>query len=119
MRQAGRRRLAALALSAALALAPLSAAQPETLPPAEASIAAAGLEGASTGYIVADLDGGAVLASRRADEAFLPASTARSPPPSRRSRSWAASTASRRASGFPATGSIWWAAAIRCSPWRT
>ena len=78
LRQAGRRPLAALALSAALALAPLSAAQPETPPPsAEASIAAAGLEGASTGYIVMDLDGGAVLASRRTDEAFLPASTAK------------------------------------------
>ena len=109
LRQAGRRPLAALALSAALVLAPLSAAQPETPPPsAEASIAAAGIEGASTGYIVMDLDGGAVLASRRADEAFLPASTAR-----------ISSAASRRASGVPATGSIWWAAATRCSPWRT
>ncbi len=78
MRQAARGRLAALALSAALALAPLSAAQPETLPPpAEALIAAAGLEGTGTGYIVVDLDDGAVLASRRADEAFLPASTAK------------------------------------------
>ncbi|MCY3672596.1 MAG: D-alanyl-D-alanine carboxypeptidase [Alphaproteobacteria bacterium] len=78
LRRAGRRPLAALALSVALALPPLSAAQPETPPPsAEASIAAAGLEDASTGYIVMDLDGGAVLASRRADEAFLPASTAK------------------------------------------
>ncbi len=78
MRRAGRRPLAALALSAALALPPLSAAQPETPPPpAEALIAAAGLEGAGTGYVVIDLDGGAVLASRRADEAFLPASTAK------------------------------------------
>ncbi len=77
LRRAGRRPLAALALSAALALWPPAAALPETPPPAEALIAAAGLPGASTGYIVTDLDGGAVLASRRVDEAFLPASTAK------------------------------------------
>ena len=61
-----------------LALLPVSAAQPEAAPPpGEAPVAAAGLEGARTGYIAIDLDGGAVLASRRADEAFLPASTAK------------------------------------------
>ena len=53
---------AALAFCAALALFPL---------------AAAGLEGAQTGYIVTDLDGGAVLAAQRPDEPFLPASTAK------------------------------------------
>ena len=48
------------------------------LPPSAGEvIASAGLEGARTGYIVTDLEGGAVLASRRADEAFLPASTAK------------------------------------------
>lgn len=81
-----RRGLAALALCAVLALLPVSAARSETLPPpppppppapAEAAVAAAGLEGASTGYIVTDLADGAVLASQRADEAFLPASTAK------------------------------------------
>ena len=46
-------------------------------PPAEEPIAAAGLDGARVGYIVADLDSGNVLVSRRADEAFLPASTAK------------------------------------------
>ena len=50
----------------------------KALPPsAEEVIASAGLEGARTGYIVTDLEGGAVLASRRVDEAFLPASTAK------------------------------------------
>ncbi len=58
------RRPGALALCGALALSPL---------------AAAGLEGvgADTGYIVTDLDDGAVLAAQRADDAFLPASTAK------------------------------------------
>ena len=76
-----RRRRPALALCAALLAAwPVAGAQAGTEPlppPTEALIAAAGLEGARTGYILADLDGGAVLASRRADEAFLPASTAK------------------------------------------
>lgn len=68
--------MAALALSAALAAWPAAGAG-KPPPPAEAPIAAAGLESARTGYIAVDLDGGAVLASRRADEAFLPASTAK------------------------------------------
>lgn len=66
-----------LALLAAWPLAGVRLAAETLPPPAEALIAAAGLEGAGTGYIVIDLDGGAVLASRRADEAFLPASTAK------------------------------------------
>ncbi len=66
-----------LALLAAWPLAGVRLAAEPLPPPAEALIAAAGLEGAGTGYIVIDLDGGAVLASRRADEAFLPASTAK------------------------------------------
>ena len=75
-----RRPMAALALCAALAAWPAAGARPAPPPlppPVEALIAAAGLGGARTGYIVADLDGGAVLATRRADEAFLPASTAK------------------------------------------
>ena len=55
-----RRRAAILALC--VALAPL---------------AATGFENAVTGYIVTDLDDGSVLASQRADDAFLPASTAK------------------------------------------
>ena len=74
------RRLAlTLAVCLGLAAWPGAAALADAKAPpaADALIAAAGPEGARTGYIVADLDGGAVLASRRADEAFLPASTAK------------------------------------------
>ena len=74
------RRLASmLALCMGLAAwpGPAAPADANAPPPAEVLIAAAGLEGAATGYIVLDLDGGAGLASRRADEAFLPASTSK------------------------------------------
>ena len=68
-----------MALGAALALFLLAGAQAagEKPPSEETLIAAAGLKGAGTGYIVIDLDNGAVLAARREQEAFLPASTAK------------------------------------------
>ncbi len=74
-----RRLVLTLALCLGLAAWPGAAALADAKAPpaAEALIAAAGLEGARTGYIAIDLDGGAVLAARRADEAFLPASTAK------------------------------------------
>ncbi len=72
-----RPRLAALAFCAALWTAPAAHSEATPPPSDDALIAAASLEGAHTGYVVADLDEGAVLAARRPDEAFLPASTAK------------------------------------------
>ena len=66
-----------LALCAALAALDAQSGTERLPPPAEELIAAAGIDGARVGYIVTDLDGGDVLVSRRADEAFLPASTAK------------------------------------------
>ena len=77
LRRAAAHRAPAALVCVCLALA-AGAVFAKALPPsAEEIIASAGLEGARTGYIVADLEGGAALASRRADEAFLPASTAK------------------------------------------
>ncbi len=63
-----------LALQAGAVLAKAAGGPP---PPAEELIASAGLDGARVGYLAIDLNRDVVLAARRADEAFLPASTAK------------------------------------------
>ena len=71
----GLRRRLALALVACLALWPVRGGASGGATTVEALIAEAGLEGAGVGYVVAE--GARTVATRRADEPFLPASTAK------------------------------------------
>ena len=121
LRQAGRRPLAALALSAALALAPLSAAQPETPPPLRRGVDRRRRARRRQHRLYRHGPRWRRRAGVAAGGRSLPARLDRQD----RDRRRGARDPGRRAPlrdeppAFPATGSTWWAAATRCSPWRT